>query len=305
MRPDQRYKADRLRKIPVRGWFDILRKAVINAAQKNLSLVAAGVAYYLLLALFPALAALVSIYGLLTNPADILKHVQSLSGMLPSSTLRLISDELQQFVSASSKSLGLGALVGSAVAFWSGLNGMTGMMSALDIAYGHPERRGLFRFYVTGILLTSVVISGGLVAVVLVAGLPVVMSGMQTSGPARWVGLGIEWPFLIVFVMGAITLVYRYGPDHDNTKWRFASPGVIVATILWIVGSSLFSFYVYHFNSYNRAYGSLGALLVLLTWLWLSAFVVLFGAEINGEAERRIKQAAKAGTKSPQNTGAG
>ena len=293
MPDDQVHEGDRLQRISVLGWFDILRISLRNAARKNLSLVAGGVAYYLLLALFPALAALVSIYGLLTNPADVVKHAQSLSGMLPASTVKLISDELQQIVSASSKSLGLGAVIGIAVAVWSGLNGMTGIMSALDIAYGHPEKRSFFRFYVTGLLLTIVVIGGVLIAMALVAGLPMLMGGMETIGPTRWVGLVIEWPLLIVFVMGALTLIYRYGPDHNNTKWRFASPGVISATILWVFGSALFSFYVYHFNSYNRTYGSLGALLVLLTWLWLSAFVVLFGAEINGEAERRMNRTAK------------
>ena len=300
MEKDQGSDAGNLRRLSVRDWLDILLTATRNAAEKSLSLVAAGVAYYLLLALFPALTALVSIFGLLANPEDVVKHVQSLSGMLPVTTLKLISDELQQIVSASSKSLGFGAVIGSVVAFWSGLNGMTGMMSALDMAYGHPEKRSLFQFYLTGILLTGVVISGGLISVLLIAGLPMLISGMETLGPARWIGLAVEWPILIAFAMGVITMVYRYGPDHNDTKWKFASPGVITATILWIAGSGMFSYYVYHFNSYNRAYGSLGALLVLLTWLWLSAFVGLFGAEINGEAERQIKQTAKTQPKSPR-----
>ena len=250
-------------------------------------------AYYLLLALFPALAALVSIYGLLTNPADILKEAQFLSVILPASTVSLIRDELQQFISTSNKSLGLGAIVGVVVAFWSGLNAMTGMMSALDIAYGQREGRSFLRFYATGILLTLVVITGGLISLALVTVLPVFVSGATGRGPAHWFGFIIEWPLLIVFAMCVVALIYSYAPDRNHSMQRFISPEVVVAVSLWVVGSSLFSVYIYHFSSYNRTYGALGALLVLLTWLWLSAFVVLFGAEINSEAEGQTRETIK------------
>ncbi len=290
MQKDRGRVAETPSQIQLRNWTDILRQAGQNAYKKDLSLVAGGVAYYLLLALFPALAALISLYCLVANPADVMKHVQSLSAMLPASTVKLIGVALSQLVSASSKSLGLGALIGMVIALWSVLNGMTGMMTAITIAYAQPERWGFFRFYATGVLLSLVVIVGGLIALVLIAGLPMVLSGESADGPARWIGFVVEWPFLIVFAMGLVALIYRYGPDREEPRWKWASPGVITATILWVVGSGLFSFYVYHFNSYNKTYGSLGVLLVLLTWLWLSVFVVLLGAEINGEVERRAKQ---------------
>ena len=290
MQKDRGREAETPSRMQSRSWTDILRQAGKNTYEKNLSLVAGGVAYYLLFALFPAAAALISLYCLVANPADVMKHVQSLSGMLPSSTVKLIGVALNQLVSVSSKSLGLGAIIGIVIALWSGLNGMTGMMTAITIAYAQPERRGFLRFYVTGVLLSLVVIVGGFIALVLIAGLPMVLSGESAHGPARWIGFVVEWPFLIVFAMGMVALIYRYGPDREEPRWKWASPGVITATILWVVGSGLFSFYVYHFNSYNKTYGSLGVLLVLLTWLWLSVFVVLFGAEINGEVERRTKQ---------------
>jgi len=248
------------------------------------------VTYYLLLALFPALAALVSVYGLVANPADVANSVQSLSGMLPPSTVELIGDELAQLVSASSKSLGLGAVIGIAIALWSGVRGMTGMMSALNIAYAQPERRGFIAFNATALVLTVVVFVGGLIALALVAGLPAVLNGVGVHGPGRWIGLAVGWPLLIVFAMGMVALIYRYGPDRSKPKWKWTSLGVIVATILWILGSILFTVYVYYFGSYNKTYGSLGLPLVLLTWMWLSVFVVLFGAEINGEAERQTQQ---------------
>ena len=131
---------------------------------------------------------------------------------------------------------------------------------------------------------------GGLIALALVAGLPAVLSSAGGRSPGRWIGFIVEWPLLIVFVMGMVGLIYRYGPDRRSPKWKWASPGVIVAAILWVFGSILFTVYVYHFGSYNKTYGSLGTPLVLLTWMWLSVFVVLFGAEINGEAERQTRQ---------------
>jgi membrane protein len=286
----------------VRCWAGILRQVWSDTRKKNLSLVAGGVTYYLLLALFPALAALVSIYGLIANPVYMAKGVQSLSTMLPISTVKLIGDELHQLVSASSKTLGLGAVIGIVIALWSGVRGMSGMMTALNIAATQPEGRGFIRFNVTAVGLTIAVILGGLVALALVAGLPVILSAADMRGPGRWIGLVVEWPLLIVFAMAMVVLIYRYGPDGSARKWQWTSPGVLTATILWVVGSILFSVYVYHFGHYNKTYGSLGAPLVLLIWMWLSVFVVLFGAEVNGEAERQSRQGKTAGAPLPMDT---
>jgi membrane protein len=265
MEQDRGREAEAPWQIPARGWADILRRAWKDTGKRNLSLVAGGVTYYLLVALFPAFAALVSVYGLVANPADVANSVQSLSGMLPPSTVQLIGDELAQLVSASSKSLGLGAVIGIAIALWSGVRGMTGMMTALNIAYAQPERRGFIRFNATALVLTVVVFVGGSIALALVAGLPAVLNGVGVHGPGRWIGLAVEWPLLIVFVMGMVALIYRYGPDRSKPKWKWTSLGVIVATILWILGSILFTVYIYYFGSYNKTYGSLGLPLVLLS----------------------------------------
>jgi membrane protein len=275
--------------MPAGDWLDILRRTWKDTGKKNLSLVAGGVTYYLLLALFPALAALVSVWDLVAKPADVTKSVQSLSSILSPSTMKLISTELHQLVFASSKSLGLGAVIGIAIALYSGVRGMTGMMAALNIAYDRSEGRGYIKFYATALLLTAVAIVGGLIALALVAGLPAVLSDAGVHGHERWVGLIVEWPLLIVFAIGMVALIYRYGPDGSKPQWKWTSLGVITATILWIVGSILFSVYVYYFGNYNKIYGSLGMPLVLLTWMWLSVFVVLFGAEVNGEAERQTR----------------
>jgi membrane protein len=273
---------------------DILQRAWKTGAERNLSLVAGGVAYYVLLALFPALAALVSIYGLVANPADAIKQAHALSSMLPATAVTSIDSEIRQITAASGKSLGLGAFIGFFIAVWSALRGMSGMISALNIAYGQSERRSFFRLNIIGALLTLVVVFGGMIALSLIVVLPIVLHQAGISGAMRWMGLTVEWPVLVLFFVGLIGLIYRYGPDRDIPKWKWASPGVIAATTLWMIGSGLFSLYIDKFGSYDKTYGALGALLVLLTWLWLSSFVVLLGAEINGEAERQTRRKTSA-----------
>jgi membrane protein len=273
----------------LRSSADILRQTWKDIGRKDLSLVAAGVTYYLLVALFPALAALISVYGLVENPAGMTKDVQSLSGLLPPSIVRLANAALRELISASSRSLGLGAIIGIGIALYSGMRGMTGMMSALNIAYGQTETRGYVRFYSTALSLTVLIIASGLIALMLVSGLPALLSGTGVRSPARWMSLAIEWALLIVFVVGVVSVIYRYGPAGSKPQWKLASLGIITATILWLIGSILFSVYVHNFCRYSEVYGSLGLPLIILTWVWFSVFVVLFGAEINGEVQRQMR----------------
>ena len=287
----------------LRGWADILHRTWKDIGRKDLSLVAAGVTYYLLVALFPAFAALISAYGLVENPAGMTKDVQSLSSLLPPSIVSLISSALHELVSASSGSLSLGAIIGIAIALFSSVRGMTGMMAALNIAYGQTETRGYVRFYATALLLTALIVGSGLVVLILIADLPALL-GPGMRGSVRWISQAGEWPLLIVFVAGVVSAIYRYGPAGKKPRWEWASLGTITATILWLIGSILFSVYVHNFGHYNRMYGSLGLPLVLLSWLWLSVFVVLFGAEINGEIGRqrhRNSSASPTANEKPQN----
>ena len=273
----------------LRSSADILRQTWKDIGKKDLSLVAAGVTYYLLVALFPALAALISVYGLVENPAGMTKDVQSLSGLLPPSIVRLANAALRELISASSGSLGFGAIIGIGVALFSGMRGMTSMMAALNIAYGQTETRGYVRFYATALLLTVLIITSGLIASMLVAGLPALLSGTGVRSAPRLISLAIEWALLIVFVVSVVSVIYRYGPAGRKPQWKLASFGIITATGLWLIGSILFSVYVHNFGRYSEVYGSLGLPLIILTWVWLSVFVVLFGAEINGQVERQAR----------------
>ena len=280
----------RPQRIPVRVWKDIIRRAWKDFQDKHLSLVAGGVTYYLILALFPGLAALVSLYGLIADPAQIEAQLNSLGGFLPDSATQLIGAELHQLASASGGALGIGVVAGILVALWSASRGMSGMIVALDIAYDRAERRGFFRFNIIALLLTLGLIVGGLLLVALVAGLPALVTAMGARSGIATAALIVEWPVLIIFVMAMLAILYRYAPDHDEPKWQWISPGAVTATVLWIIASIVFSVYVSHFGSYNRTYGSLGAIIVLLTWLWISVSIVLLGAEINAESARQTRR---------------
>ncbi|HEX5327391.1 MAG TPA: YihY/virulence factor BrkB family protein [Acetobacteraceae bacterium] len=272
---------------PTRRWLDVLRRAWNEAGTDNVSLIAGGVTYSMLLALFPGLAALVSIYGLVADPAQVEQQVNAMSGLLPGSGQQLISTELHQLVSASGGALSFGVVFGLVLALWTASSGMSGMISALNIAYDQPERRGFVRFYLLALALTVGVIISGVVMIALVAVLPAALGAIGGTGFLQWAALLVEWPLLIVFVLTALAVLYRFAPDRDDARWQWLSPGGVAATLLWIIGSILFAVYVSHFGSYNKTYGSLGAVIVLLVWLWLSNYVVLFGAEINAEAERK------------------
>ncbi len=207
------------------------------------------------------------------------------------SARQLIANELHQIVGASGGALSFGAVLGLLFALWSASRGMSGMMSALDIAYGETEKRSFLRFNLVALVMTLAVILGGLVMIALVAVLPAVVTSLgDIGGVLKWLALIAEWPLLMVLLLVGLALLYRYAPDRRAPSWRWTTPGSLVGTILWIIGSILFSVYVANFSNYNATYGSLGAVVVLLTWLYLTSFVVLLGAQINAEAERQTKR---------------
>lgn len=253
----------------------------------NIFLVAGGVTYAVLLALFPGLAAMVSIYGLLLDAGQIEQQIGALAGVLPEQSQKLLADQLHQLASASGGALGFGAVVGLLLALWSASRGMSGMMTALGIAYEEKERRSFLRFNLIALALTIGAVIGGLIAVTLVALLPAVVEFVGVDVTAKWVLLGLQWPLLVVLVLAGLGVLYRYGPDRREPRWHWVSPGAITATATWIIASIGFTTYVANFASYDKTYGSLGGAVVLLTWLYLSAFVVLLGAAINAQVERR------------------
>jgi len=251
--------------IPPRGWKDVLWRAWNEMSEQNLFLIAGGVTY------------------------AILQQVGALAGVLPPETLDLLRAQLHTLAEASSGALGLGAGMGLVLALWSASRGMSGLVTAINIAYEEKERRGFFKLTMIALALTLALIIGGAVAIALIAVLPAAAQLLPLGSAIKWVLLIVQWPVLVVLVMLGLAVLYRYAPDRDKPQWRWVSPGAITATILWIVASIGFTVYVANFNSYDKTYGSLGGLVILLTWLYLSAIIVLLGAAINAQSERQTR----------------
>jgi len=294
--------AERPTDLPAPGWKDIAWRVYGDISEKNLFLAAGGVTYAVLLALFPGLAALVSVYGLVSNPNQIQQQVASMSGMLPEQTRQMISSELHSLAASSSGALGIGLVISVLLALWSASRGMSGLMSAVNLAYGERETRSFLRFNGVALVLTIGAIVGGVVAIGLVGGLPAAVQAAGFGTFLNWLMLILEWPLLFGLMLVGLAVLYRYAPDRDEPQWRWVSPGAIVATALWIVGSICFSVYVGNFGSYNKTYGSLGGAVVLMTWLYLTAVVVLLGAAVNAQAERQTRKDTTKGQPQPMGT---
>lgn len=291
--------ADTPTQIPAGGWKDIAIRTYNEIADNNIFLIAGGVTYALLLALFPALAALVAVYGLLFNPAQVEEQINSLSYVLPAQSTELVATELHSLVEASGKSLGIGAVLALLFAFWSASRGMSGLIAAFNIAYRQPETRGFIRFNMIAFGLTIGGLIGGVVIIALVGVMPAVIQFVGLGAILKWLILILQWPVLIAVALFSLAVLYRYAPNRTPAKWRWVSPGAILATLLWLIASIGFSVYVSYFNSYNATYGSLGGVVILLTWLYLSSFVALLGAVINAQTERQTQHDSTDGPDRP------
>jgi len=269
-----------------------------RVSKDNLTLVAAGVAFYAMTAIFPALAAFVSIYGLFADPNSIQQQIAGFSGLLPPNSLKLLTDALQSFASKSTSSLNVALFVSVALAIWSAKAGVTALISGLNIANETEEERGFITQQLVALALTVGAVFFAIVAFAVVALLPIVVDVFPLPDSLKTtLGLG-RWPLLVVMVSFALAAVYRFGPSREHPKWRWITWGAATATVLWIVGSAAFSLYASRFGSYDATYGSLAAPVILLLWFWVSALAVLLGAEIDAELEHADGRAARPAPKS-------
>ncbi len=271
--------------IPLLGWRDILLRVYFKLDNANISILSAGVAFYAMLAIFPALTAIVSIYALLADPADVHRQFDALSGILPLQAREILSQQLASLAARSQQRLGIGLLVGLGVAVWSAHRGIDAIIRAITVVYDERETRGYF--LMKGITLTLTV--GAILLVVFVLTLAVALPAFSevlhlpkiVTGSVQALG----WPLLAVIIMFALAILYRLAPPRRTAKWRWVSWGSVLATLLWLSGSGLFSYYVASFASYNEMYGSVGAIVILLLWFFLTTYAVLLGAAVNAEME--------------------
>jgi membrane protein len=292
------YAAETPREIPPGGWFQILRRSLKEIRNDHLTLIAGGVAYSWFLALFPGLIAAVLIYGLVTDPSQVESQVQDLAGGLPNDAQSLITTQLKS-IAGGSGGFGLGLLISIGLALWSASAGMAGLVEAVNIAYDEAEERNFVVKRGLALLLTIGFLIFLAVAVALVAVFPIVLSQLGSGLVVEIIAQVVRWAVLTGAVILALGLIYRVGPDREAPAVRWLSLGSVIAAVIWIGASVGFSFYVDNFGRYGKTYGALAGVVVLLIWFWITALVVLLGAEINAETEAQTVRDTTTGEPRP------
>jgi membrane protein len=275
--------------VPPPGWWAVAKRTWKEGGRDNVNLLAAGVAFYAFLAFVPLLAAAVLTYGLVAEPASVVQHVRSLTGAMPQDVARIIGEQLMSIVQSADAKHGFGLLLAILLSIYGAMRGATSIMTALNIAYNVEEDRGFIR---TTLLAAGITV-GAVVALVLgvtaISALGYLEHLLPFSSPLVHTLLKIlTWILAAAAVSLLVAAIYRYAPNRPNVAWRWLTPGSILVTLLWVVATLGFGFYVANFGSYNATYGSLGAVVVFLTWLYLTAYILLMGGELNSELEKQV-----------------
>lgn len=278
--------------IPWGGWRDIALRAFLGVFEDRLFALAAGVAFYAVLAIFPALAVSLSLYGLFADATSIATHLELAADLLPPGATELLAEQMAPMALAGAPVLGWALAGSSIVSIWSANAGVAAMFDALNVVYRERDNRSILRFYATTLLFTLFAIAFTAIAFAAVVIFPVALRFFGWASSEKQIISMLRWPVMFGMVMLALMLFYRYGPGRAHAKWRWVSVGGVVAALLWILVSMAFSRYVASFNGYNRMYGSLGAIMAFMMWLWLSSLVALIGAKIDAETELQTARGA-------------
>lgn len=275
-------------KKPRASWKTLFTAVYENLGKHRVVALAAGVTFYSILALFPAMAALVSLYGLFADPAVISTHLANMSAVLPGGAIQVIDNELHRLISQGTGRLGVTFLIGLGAALWSANAGMKSLMDALNVVYGVPEQRGLIKLNAVSIGFTGGLIGFALLGLVGLVVLPIILdyTGIDFD-PLLKIA---RWPALLVVAALGLALLYRFGPSRHMAHWKWISWGSAFAVVAWLIASVLFTWYAANFGSYNKTYGSLGAVIGFMIWIWISAIAVLIGAEIDAHLEHSTRR---------------
>ena len=287
--------ADKPQEIPAQGWFQIAKRGLAEAKADNVSIMAAGMAYYAFLAIFPAIIAAVLLYSFFADPSTIASQLDALGSAIPADIKKTLTDQIG--LAAGNGKVGFGAIIAILVALFSASGGMSNLMTAVNIAYDEQETRGFVKKRLIALALTVGAIVFFLVVVSLIAVLPVVLGFLGTNGLVLFGIQVARWALIVIVISIALAVLYRVAPDRDAPKLRWVSVGAGVATLLWIIASVGFSVYVSQFGSYAKTYGAIAGIVILLLWLFITAYAILLGAEINAESEQ---QTVKDSTKGPE-----
>lgn len=285
--------------IPPRGLMDVLWRVFWSISEDRILSTSGSVAFFTLLAVFPAIAAVVSLYGLFADASTIGEHLSLLSGFLPGGVLQLIAEQITVISRQGNETLGFAFVVGLLIALGSANSGMAALFDALNVVYDEREKRSLVRFYATTLLFTLAGIVFVIVAIAGVVVLPLMLKFVGLATTTEWLVAIVRWPILFATIVVSLACIYRYGPSRRDARWRWVTWGSVLGALLWMGASMLFSWYVATFDSYNKTYGSLGAGVGFMVWLWLSAAIVLLGGELNAEMEHQTARDTTEGGSKP------
>ena len=281
--------------IPAPGWKDILLRVYNGISDDRILANAAGVTYYALLALFPGIAALVSIYGLFADPGTIASHIDAVAGFAPGGAIDVIRDQLIRLSAQGSTTLGVSFLIGLVISLWSANSGIKALFDSLNAVYGEKEQRSFIWLNAVTLSFTVGTIGFLLIALACVVALPVALNYLPLREVTGLLLKIARWPILLLMVALGLNLIYRYGLSRTEPRWQLITSGSAFAAIIWLAASILFSWYAANFGSFNKTYGSLGAIIGFMTWMWLSIIVVLVGGKLNAEIEHQTARESSVG----------
>ena len=285
--------------IPWAGWKDIFWRVYASFNDNRLLAVAGGVVFFSLLAIFPAIAAFGSLYGLIADATTINAHLSLAAGVFPAGAVDILHEQIARLTAKSDAKLGLGFITGLAIALWSANAGMKAIIDALNVVYDEKEKRSFVKLNLLSLLFTLIAILSLMIALAAVVIAPMVFSAVGLSSLWSLAIAVLRWPLLLILAAMALAAIYRYGPSRAEARWQWLSVGSGAAAIGWLITSALFSWYIGHFGAYNATYGSLGAAVGMMMWMWISAIVILLGGELNAEIEHQTAKDSTVGSEKP------
>ena len=285
--------------LPPRAMLSALWRVKSLMTDNYANMVAASIAFYGLLAIFPAIAALISLWGLVSDPLAVQQQIEAMNGIVPQEAVAIISQQAIKVSTNPQAGMSVTAIGGLLFTLYSASKGVRGFMAGLNIIYGEQEHRGMIHQALINVTLTLGLVLSTIITLAAIAVVPAIINYLPFGDLLSSIMLYARWPLMLMLVLFAIALLYRFAPDRRAARWQWLTPGALAATLLWLLGSAGFSIYVRNFSSYNETYGSIGAVVILLMWFWLSAYIVLLGAGINREFERETSTDTTVGAERP------
>lgn len=292
-------QADDPGEIPPSGWREIAKRVFKSLGADHVSLVAGGVAFFAFLSIFPALSALVALYGLVVAPDQVATQVGQLASVLPQQAQQMLNERLVDLTSTSDETLGWGLLLSVVLSLWSANKGTAALVEGLNIVYNEEEKRNFIKLKLTTLAFTLAGFVAAICCLILIVGISAAIESLGLAGWLQFLIASIRWPLLALIFIGALAMAYRFGPCRNDPKFRWVSVGSVVSTALWLLLSAGFAYYVGNFGSYDEVYGSLAAVVITLLWLYLTVMTILLGAEINGEMEAQTNRDTTVGPERP------